>query len=195
MDQPPDPAISVYVTRTALGPEAGRFACEDHLETLLAQQGYQIFVPEQHSIAEQVAMFQRAGRLIFAEGSAVHLFSLVRRPGQISAVIHRRPELPAVMLAQMADRAGEPTRAVNVIADVFWPPRRGDHLGLSVLDFAALGRELAAMGLIDAQGWLAPSEAMVQASLRAGLKEGDPLLTRAERAGWLRQLREKKGKP
>ena len=191
---PPDPEDRIYVSRSGLGPKAGRFACEDHLETLLIAQGYRVYHPQDHDVAHQVATFQSAGRLIFAEGSALHLFALVRRPGQVSAVIHRRPDLPEAMLAQMADRAGEPTVAVNAVGPQLWPPQRGEHLGLSVLDFDALGEGLAALGLISRQGWSAPSAEAVEASLRAGLAPGEALMTAPERATWLKAQREARHK-
>lgn len=188
----PDPKDCIYVTRSGLGPSAGRYACEDHLEALLAAEGYSIFAPEAHSVAEQVARFQRAGKLIFAEGSALHLFSLVRRPGQISAVIHRRDALPEVMVRQMADRAGVPTVPINAVRETWWPPERGDHLGRSVLDFAHLRDGLVAAGLIGGKGWTMPSDESIQTSLRAGLAEGERIMTSEERKDWLRERRAKK---
>ncbi|MEF3046870.1 glycosyltransferase family 61 protein [Pseudotabrizicola sp. L79] len=190
---PPDPEQRLYVTRSGLGPKAGRFACEDHLERLLQAEGYQIFAPEAHPIEAQVRAFQAAGKLIFAESSALHLFALLRKPGQISAVIQRRPTLPAIMQAQMVDRQGQPTVAINAITELWWPPQRGDHLGLSVLDFAQLRVALQAAGLITGQGWSAPDGAAVAASLRAGLEPGQDVMTTEHRAEWLRAKREKKG--
>lgn len=189
----PDPEVKLYVTRSGLGPRVGRYACEDHLERLLLAEGYEVFAPEAHPLNEQVRMFLRAGKLIFAEGSALHLFALLRRPGQMSAVIHRREALPEVMVAQMADRPGQPTVAVNAIAEVWWPPQRGDHLGLAVLDFDRLCLGLQEAGLISGRGWRAPSRAEVQVSLRAGLEPGQDVMTSQDRAAWLRAKREGKG--
>lgn len=186
---PPDPKQKLYVTRTGLGPQAGRYACEDHLERMLAQEGYEIFAPEAHPVAEQVRRFQAAGKLIFAESSALHLFALVRRPGQVSAVVQRRGDLPAIMAAQMADRPGQPTRAINAISELWWPPMRGEHLGLSVLDFARLRAALADMGLVSARSWPEPDRGDVAASLRAGLAEGQEIMDAEARAGWLAQHR------
>jgi len=190
----PDPERKIYVTRTGLGPQAGRYACEDHLEALLQAEGYTIYRPEAHDIRHQVQTFQTAGKLIFAEGSALHLFALIRRPGQISAVIQRRTALPAVMTAQMADRAGAATVAINAVSAEWWPPRRGDHLGLSVLDFPHLRDRLADLGLIRGTNWITPTEAQVQASLAAGLAPGDTLMTTGQRADWLKTQREARRK-
>lgn len=190
----PDPDRKIYVTRSGLGPKAGRYACEDHLEALLAAEGYQIYRPEAHDVLHQVQTFQAAGKLIFAEGSALHLFALIRQPGQVSAVIHRREALPEVMLAQMADRPGTPTTALNAVQALWWPPQRGEHLGLSELNFDALHDGLVAWGLISGSGWQAPSPAQVKRSLAAGLAPGEQLMNTGQRAGWLKTQREARRK-
>lgn len=191
----PDPDVALYVSRRGLGPLAGRFACEDHLERLLEAEGYRVFHPEAHSLADQVAAYRRAGRLIFAEGSALHLFALLRRPGQISAVIQRRPSLPAVMRAQMADRPGQPTQAVAAVRALWWRAARGAHLGLSELDFEALRDQLRAGGLIRGVGWHAPDPGAVQASLREGLAPDEALMTAKQRRDWLRGWRRSRAGP
>ncbi|MFN3722546.1 MAG: glycosyltransferase 61 family protein [Paracoccaceae bacterium] len=190
----PDPDRRIYVTRSGLGAATGRYACEDHLEALLRAEGYVIYRPEAHSLTHQVQTFQAAGKLIFAEGSALHLFALIRRPGQISAVIHRRAALPDVMLTQMADRAGAPTVAINAVAAQWWPPQRGAHLGVSVLDFAALREHLAGLGLISGADWHTPSAAQLEASLAAGLAPGERLMDMGQRADWLKTQREARRK-
>lgn len=190
----PDPDCKVYVTRSGLGANMGRFACEDHLETLLQAEGYQIYRPEAHSFAHQVKTFQTAGKLIFAEGSAVHLFALIRHPDQVSAVIHRRAALPDVMLAQMADRPGKPTIAINAVRAHWWPPRRGAHLGRSELDFDILRDGLAGLGLITGRDWRAPTRAQVDISLSDGLAPGQMLMDSGQRAAWLKQRRQAKRK-
>lgn len=186
---PADPDAKLYVTRSNLGPDAGRYACEDHLERLLAAEGYRIFAPEAHSISDQVRAFQSAGKLIFAEGSALHLFALLRQPDQISAVIHRRETLPEPIVAQMRDRAGPPTVAINAVTETWWPPQRGDHLGRSVLDFDALKAGLIDAGLIGGHGWSAPDRGQVHASLRAGLKPDQDVMSAQDRTAWLRSKR------
>jgi len=186
----PDPARRIYVTRSALGPGVGRIACEHHLEALLASEGYEIYAPEAHPLTHQVATLQGAGKLIFAEGSALHLFALLRRPGQISAVIHRRTDLPEIMRQQMADREGSPTSAINAVREHWWPPRRGDHLGVAVLDFDLLREQLREAGLINGDGWRVPTADEEAQSLAAGLLDGERLMTFEERGEWLRNKRQ-----
>lgn len=190
----PDPDDRIYVTRSAMGPKAGRYVCEDHLEKLLIAEGYRIYAPEAQPLADQIATFQRAGRLIFAEGSAVHLFALLRQPGQISAVIQRRPSLPEIMQNQMADRAGTPTVAINTVTDLWWRPDRAEHKGLSVLDFDLMRDQLVAAGLITGRGWAAPSQSALDQSLRAGLEAGESLIPDADRAEWMKNHRRNRRK-
>lgn len=188
----PDRQDRLYVSRSGLGPQAGRYACEEHLEELLRAEGYEVFCPEAHPIEEQVRRFQAAGQVIFAESSALHLFSLVRRPGQISAVIQRRNSLPDVMKTQMADRPGQPTVSIDAISELWWPPSRGEHLGLSVLDFPRLSEGLAALGLIGARRWANPEREQVFRSLRAGLAEGEDVMDAGARVAWLAAHRKAK---
>jgi hypothetical protein len=54
----PEGARDLYITRSALNSRRGRIVQEEHLETLLAAEGYHIFHPEQHSFAEQLAHYQ-----------------------------------------------------------------------------------------------------------------------------------------
>ena len=187
---PVDPARKVYLSRSGLGMDVGRFACEDHLETLLAAQGYEIIAPETLSLAEQVALYQSAGRLIFAEGSALHLFSMLRRPEQKVAVILRRDSLPQLIRTQMQSRPGTPVAELHALRRVFWPPRRSDHLSVSLLDFKALRKGLVAADLLAPDApWEPPSFEAEAISLEAGLEPGEAMLDLKGRREWLRALR------
>lgn len=187
---PVEPDRAVYVTRGRLRPNMGRFACEDHLEEMLRQRGYEIFAPERHDLRTQVDLFQRAGRLIFAEGSALHLYGLVAREGQKVAVIQRRAELPQLIANQMGDRGRAEITVVNAVRDIYWPPRPGDHYALSILDFDEVGRRLSRAGLIESlRGWTEPDEAAVQASMAAGLNPGEELLDEEAREDYKRRRR------
>lgn len=187
---PVEPGKAIYVTRGRLGPGQGRYACEDHLETLLADRGYEIFAPEQHDLATQVDRYQRAEKLIFAEGSALHLYGMVAQPGQTVAVIRRRAELPRLIEYQLHDRPGRRIAAIDAVSQVYWPPRPGDHLAVSVLDFERLGDALASNGLISSvRGWVAPSDKALELSMKAGLEPDEGLLSEAERARYVEKRR------
>ncbi|MEP3634223.1 MAG: glycosyltransferase family 61 protein [Shimia thalassica] len=180
----------VYLTRTGLGDKIGRFACEDHLEKQLAAQGYEIIAPEKLGLLPQIALYQDAEHLIFSESSALHLYGMVRRPGQTAAVIKRREELPVLIRTQMNDRAGTDVAEIHALRRIFWPPLRSDHLSISLLDFKKVHDQLAAANLIDPDTpWQAPSFDAEKKSMVAGLEPGEKLLNRQERRDWLRALR------
>lgn len=189
---PPDPDRKIYVTRSGMGPEAGRFACEDHLERLLVAQGYEIYAPERHSLGHQVETYQSAGRLIFAESSALHLFAMVRRPTQYCAVIQRRPDLPELIARHLTERNENPVKFINVVTKTWWHPQRGAHLGKSVLDFDQLGIELAHGGFVSGKTWDSPTRAQLDSSLRAGLAPGEEIMSDSEREQWLHAFRQRK---
>lgn len=190
---PMEPGRAVYVTRSGLGAEAGRFACEDHLERLLAAAGFEIYMPERHPLAHQVDTFRRAERLVFAEGSALHLFAMVRRAGQKVAVIKRRPDLPPLIETQLADRTGEEAAVIDAISKVMWPPRRGDYLSVALLDFDALREGLVAAGVLErGAAWSVPRRRERLDSMQAGLAEGEKMLTPEEHAVFLSKMRRAK---
>ncbi|MFK7868272.1 MAG: glycosyltransferase 61 family protein [Roseobacter sp.] len=183
----------LYVTRSKLGMQAGRYACEDHLEHLLRAGGYDVFAPEAHDLKTQITTFQSAEKLIFAEGSALHLFGMIRRPEQRVAVINRRLAPPPLITTQLSDRKGPAIRQIDVIDRIMWPPRRSDHLAVSTLDFARLRAELLAAELIDPTlQWTVPPSDAVEASLQAGVAPGQRMLTRKEHKKFKQALRAKR---
>ena len=179
----------IYITRSALGSMAGRYACEGHLERLLVEEGYEVYVPEQHTLYHQIETLLSGEKLIFAEGSALHLFSLIRQPHQVSAVIQRRTELPSVMMAQMSDRDGLATVAINAIMRIGYPPLRGDHLSRAELDFTILREELIDAQFISGNAWQNPTKKDLESSMRAGLSSEDTLMSYSEHKAWKKSHR------
>lgn len=187
---PIETGLKVYVTRSQLGASVGRFCNEDHLEKLLAADGYQIVAPEQHGLNNQARLFQRAEKLVFAEGSALHLYGLVQREGQSVAVIQRRPSLPKLLAAQLQDGPPNTHVQINAITGTYFPPRRADNLGLTTLDFGVLRDQLVAGGfLAKTAPWFAPPPAAQRASLRAGLAAGEELMSAEDHQSWLKDRR------
>ena len=70
--------------------QTGRCIGEAWIEDHLAAEGYRIFRPEQHPLAEQIAALAGAERIVAAEGSALHLFDLLPPVRARIAVIGRR---------------------------------------------------------------------------------------------------------
>lgn len=182
----------LYVSRSGLGANSGRYACEDHLEHLLMTEGYEVYHPEQDDLSTQIARYQRAENLIFAEGSALHLFAMVRQPSQKVSVIQRRATLPPLIQVQMNDRTGPDVLEINAIREIFWPPIRSDHMSVCLLDFPQLGAALAAGGFIGNQSrWQNPDKDIETASLNAGVNPPDRMLNATERRAFLQDYRAK----
>lgn len=187
---PIERGLKVYVTRSQLGASVGRFCNEDHLERLLAADGYQIVAPEQHGLNNQARLFQRAETLVFAEGSALHLYALVQREGQSVAVIQRRRDLPKLLTGQLHDGPANAPTQINAITGTFFPPRRADNLGLTTLDFDTLRDQLVAGGFVSRSApWSAPRAADQRASLRAGLAADEDLMSAEDHQSWLKDRR------
>jgi hypothetical protein len=88
-----DPDLRLYISRSGIGPSYGQFLQERLLETALEAEGYRVIQPENLPLLEQMDLYRRAQKLVFADGSAVHLWSLLASADQQAAIILRRPWL------------------------------------------------------------------------------------------------------
>lgn len=193
---PPRGAIksgrSVYFTRSRLGSNAGRYCNEDVLEQLLIAAGFDIVAPELLSLSDQVAVMQDAETLVFAEGSALHLYGLVQRENQRACVIQRRQTLPSLIKTQLLDGPAE-MHFAEVISSIHWPPKPQDNISIAQLDFTKLRDALVAAGCISAKArWRVPNTEEIGASLYAGLPQGTELIPDSERRRWLNKHRSKR---
>ena len=64
----PDGPERLYISRSALGIGKGGLLGEEKLEHLLKEQGYEVFHPEKHDIATQIARYKAAKQVIAADG-------------------------------------------------------------------------------------------------------------------------------
>ncbi len=67
-----------------------RYVAEHHLEAYLAEQGYHIFRPEEHSLSVQLQTILHADKIIIADGSSCHLFDLLPSVKAKTAFLARR---------------------------------------------------------------------------------------------------------
>jgi capsular polysaccharide biosynthesis protein len=81
----------LYISRSRLYSKRGRILGETFLETALAQQGYEIFHPQEHPIETQVARYKAATQVISTDCSALHLSAMFAKPGNKVAILARRP--------------------------------------------------------------------------------------------------------
>jgi hypothetical protein len=166
----PAPAGDLYLSRSALGDVAGRYLGEAILEDGLRAEGYRIVHPETLSLADQVAAYLGARRIVMAEGSPIHLLALLDLPGQEIAMILRRPKVVHNLSATLASLRRARFRMIQRTAGTWINPRRPSilHRAISRLDMAAVWADLAAAGLIgSAAGKPVPDEAALEAELRS----------------------------
>ena len=152
----------LYISRSQLGLGKGGLLGEERLEELLMDEGYEVFHPQNHDIATQLARYKAAKRVIAADGSALHLFAMVGRADQPLAIILRRKSGANNLLAlNVAHFCGsdpvmiEALRTEWVRAD----QKKSNRLSFGELNHAGLGRALGEAGFVRAgQDWPVLSE-------------------------------------
>lgn len=169
-DIAPDGPEKLYISRSKLGRGRGKLLCEDHLDALLADQGYEIFHPQGHDLKTQVARYKAAQQVIASEGSAIHLFAMVARSEQQLAVVARRvSQATGFLLRHVRSFAGIEPVLVNTLHRSWVPENESvARLWLSELDFSAAHQLLAQNGFVDGPTWDDPSaQALEEAKKKA----------------------------
>ncbi len=146
----------VFISRSGLGLRREGMMFEDRIEALLAAAGYHIFHPERASLAEQIATYRGARRIIGVDGSALHMVAFACEPSARVAVLGRRPFYPQAMASQIRSFSGAETISLAPWTQVFV---RSD--GVTAPDpwfwthclpeLPELGRALAQAGFMDPQ--------------------------------------------
>jgi hypothetical protein len=187
----------LYVTRTQLDPTLGRLLNEDILEQNLSRQGYEIYVPERHSLPDQLRTYASAETIVTTDGSQGHVMAFARQPGQNIITIARRFDAPASLLNHIDSFGHGLTKSshtyLNCLFREWWPRQRTDNLSLGEADFADLCQNLIRLHALHptaAADWQIPSQAQIDASKSRGRQPDDRLLSTAERSDFLTALRQ-----
>ncbi len=166
------PTDKLYVSRSKLEHHLPHLMLENLIEENLAREGYAIIHPETLNISDQLSYYNAATQLLFAEGSALHLYALVARPDQHVGIIKRRRTLRERLKWQIEAHGHSRVETIDCIDRMFAHDgeRRTSHPLLTILDFQRLGVELRRTGFItDSEHWRVPAEAEVAATLAAHL--------------------------
>ncbi len=159
-----DPALRVYVSRSRMGPRYGQYLQETLLEAALEGEGYRVIHPETLPILDQIDLYLRARQLLFADGSAIHLWSLVATEEQEAGIILRRPwQRNFKHWFRSFDRAK--VRVFDRMIATFTGGGAAGRQPVALLDMDALWRDLAEEGFHpgtrgigkaagDVTGWL-----------------------------------------
>ena len=80
----------IYLSRTRLVGVEKAVDKEQRIERLMARAGYEIFHPQDHDVATQIAQYRAARRVVGPDGSALHLAACAVRSNAKVAIIQRR---------------------------------------------------------------------------------------------------------
>lgn len=147
----PEGPEKIYISRSQLGLGKGGLLGEERLEELLMEEGYEIFHPQNHDIATQLARYKAAKRVIAADGSALHLFAMVGRADQPVAMILRRRSGANNLLAQnVAHFCGSDPVVIEALRTewVKAKQKKSNRLSFGELNHAELGRALGEAGFV-----------------------------------------------
>ncbi|MDK3017828.1 glycosyltransferase 61 family protein [Pseudodonghicola flavimaris] len=151
LDVAPEGPEKLYISRSKLGLGKGGLLGEEQLETLLEAEGYEIFHPQEHDIATQLARYKAAKKVIAADGSALHLFAMVGRPDQPVAMILRRQSGANNLLAgNVAHFCGSTPLVINALRTewVKSTQKKSNRLSFGEIDHGVLARVLGEKGFV-----------------------------------------------
>jgi capsular polysaccharide biosynthesis protein len=163
---------NIYVSRAKLGPARPGLLFEDRIEALMAASGYRIFHPERASLADQVALYQGAARLVAVDGSALHLAAFALPGTARTTILARRPYFPEALAGQIQAFSGATAQVLRPPSRIY---RQEDHAEPSdawsasycLPDFPALSRLLVEAEALpaDTAPWPDPTEPDLAARL------------------------------
>jgi hypothetical protein len=160
----------IYISRSGLGAALGSVLEETRIEQCLADCGYDIFHPQLHKLAEQVARYKAARQVIALDGSALHLVAMLGHADQQVAMIKRRISNGSnAIVRHLAAFTGREPVVVDAISRQWVrSDRRGaDHFSFAELDFGRLAGALSASGFVDGPlDWPGLTDAEAHAAVR-----------------------------
>ena len=146
-------AKRLYISRSKLNLNDGGILFEELIENYLEAEGYVIIHPEKMTINEQIAAYNGAEELIFAEGSSLHLYSLVARPSQRIFIIWRR-KIADHFGWQIGTFGGPKHVYGELCIDSLFVPPNGEVCARALLDFSDLSMQLYKNDFISSHLWI-----------------------------------------
>lgn len=149
----------IYVSRSRLTKSTGLLIMEELIEQNLEANGYLIVHPQLMSLYEQLTLYASSSHLIFAEGSAMHLYSLVCNPGQKAYAIWRRGVKP-VFIQQINSFGGSRLHGVDC-RRATWLLKASEQKSevmATEIDLVRLYHDLCRHKFISANPWRFPAE-------------------------------------
>lgn len=147
LDYPAGNNKRIYVSRA--GQQRGIIAGEAYIEDFLNTRGYIVIRPENHTLREQLTLYQNASELIFSEGSALHALQLLGHLHCRIMVLVRRPNRRFIQRI-LSSRTPEVRYVDNI--SLFMPGLSSDGkswqpTGISILDSLAIREAFESFGI------------------------------------------------
>ena len=149
----PDGSDRLYISRARLKAERGGVLGEALIEDIMARAGFEVFHPERHPVAVQIARYKAASQIVGLDGSALHLAAFVVRPHtRVTMILRRSRANTADYRLQFQSFAGiTPAEVCAIRTDwISGDANRADFQSVGELDFALLIDRLRALGHLPA---------------------------------------------
>ncbi|MEO0487453.1 MAG: FkbM family methyltransferase [Pseudomonadota bacterium] len=170
-DLPPVNCPKLYISRSRFQDKQRRFLGEERLEALLAEEGYTVFHPQEHSWRDQLRHYRGAKQILGPDGSFFHLVNygakrnvkvglIARRKSRDLYILHAQSKWFGIRGAKLFERMAR-----------LWSKSglRSAQLELiSEIKFADLGASLAQAGFIPkSRVWEDLTDAELTAELQS----------------------------
>ncbi len=145
----PDGPDRLYVSRAKLRAERGGILGEALIEEAMTRAGFEVFYPERHPVAVQIARYKAARQIVGLDGSALHLAAFVVRPEtRVTMILRRSRANTADYRLQFQSFAGITPAEIDAIRTdwISGGANRADFQSVGELDFAHLFERLRNLG-------------------------------------------------
>lgn len=169
-------AEKIYISRTEVFRKRGRLLLEEYIEDKMRAEGFEIFHPQQHDLATQLARYKAAKMIVSTDNSALHLAAFVAMPDCKIGILLRRPgNIFRDFQEQLRRFAGIDPLIVNA-CQRYWfrkdePVQFNEIIALA--DLEKIGRELAQAGFIGAADWRNPTPSETDKALKDFEEKGE----------------------
>lgn len=168
----------LYISRARLAAVRGGILGESVIEENLSRAGFEIFHPERHPLAVQIARYKAARTIVALDGSALHLAAYVLpEQARVAIILRRSSANVADYVRQYQGFKGITPDLVDVIRHdwISGDSTRADFRSVGELDFAALFDRLGALGHLppDFRPDLPGAEDIARMLEAAGDRRGD----------------------
>ncbi|MEP2782821.1 MAG: glycosyltransferase family 61 protein [Pseudoruegeria sp.] len=146
----------IFVSRSKLYSKRGRILQENIIEQHLEAEGYEIFHPQEHSLAEQLDAYRNAKVLISTDNSALHLAAFVVPKEAAVAILIRRPSFIYKDFVGQLKQFANIDPVIIETGQAYWA-KASNRVQLNEVyaqvDFPKMGAALKEAGFVSQADW------------------------------------------